>query len=98
MKAFHRSADAVRGPNFYGAALAVALAAMAPALAADSLTGPLVLKAQCSCSRDAVAAMLKSFSPDDRSAMVKDDKVVVTCEFCSSVYEFTPQEAGVEDA
>ena len=46
MKAFHRSADAVRDPNFYGAALAVALAAMAPALAADSLTGPLVLKAQ----------------------------------------------------
>ena len=59
---------------------------------------PLVLKAQCSCSRDAVAAMLKSFSPDDRAAMVKDDKVVVTCEFCSSVYGFTPQEAGVEDA
>jgi molecular chaperone Hsp33 len=22
--------------------------------------------------------------------------VVVTCEFCSSVYPFTPQEAGVE--
>ncbi|WP_426421418.1 Hsp33 family molecular chaperone [Bradyrhizobium genosp. A] len=59
---------------------------------------PLVLQAQCSCSRDAVASMLKSFSPDDRSAMVKDDKVVVTCEFCSSVYEFTPDEAGVEDA
>ncbi len=59
---------------------------------------PMVLKAQCSCSRDAVASMLKSFSADDRSAMVKDDKVVVTCEFCSSVYEFTPHEAGVEDA
>jgi len=28
--------------------------------------------------------------------MVKDDKVVVTCEFCSSVYDFTPEEAGVE--
>jgi molecular chaperone Hsp33 len=28
--------------------------------------------------------------------MVKDGKVVVTCEFCSSVYEFTPDEAGVE--
>src|SRR5438874_6338025 len=51
---------------------------------------PLLLKAQCSCSRDAVASMLKSFSPDDRAAMVKDDKVVVTCEFCSSVYDFTP--------
>jgi molecular chaperone Hsp33 len=59
---------------------------------------PQPFKAQCSCSRDAVAAMLKSFSPDDRAAMVKDDKVVVTCEFCSSVYEFTPDEAGVEDA
>lgn len=59
---------------------------------------PLVLKAQCSCSRDAVAAMLKSFSPDDRIAMVKENKVVVTCEFCSSVYQFAPNEAGVEDA
>ena len=59
---------------------------------------PMVLKAQCSCSRDAVASMLKSFSPDDRAAMVKDDKVVVTCEFCSSVYDFTPDEAGVEGA
>ncbi|MCK1618657.1 Hsp33 family molecular chaperone [Bradyrhizobium sp. 159] len=57
-----------------------------------------VLEARCSCSRDAVASMLKSFSPDDRAAMVKDDKVVVTCEFCSSVYQFTPHEAGVEDA
>jgi molecular chaperone Hsp33 len=57
---------------------------------------PLPLRAQCSCSRDAVAAMLKSFAPKDRADMVKDGKVAVTCEFCSSVYEFTPQEAGVE--
>jgi molecular chaperone Hsp33 len=56
---------------------------------------PQSLQAQCSCSRDAVASMLKSFTPDDRAAMVKDDKVVVTCEFCSSVYQFTPHEAGV---
>ena len=39
--------------------------------------------------------MLKSFAPKDR-AEFKDDKVVVTCEFCSSVYQFTPHEAGVE--
>ena len=57
---------------------------------------PLGLRAQCSCSRDAVSAMLKSFAPDDRADMVKDGKVVVTCEFCSSVYQFTPDEAGVE--
>jgi molecular chaperone Hsp33 len=58
---------------------------------------PLPLHAQCSCSRDAVAAMLKSFSPKDRADMVQDGKVVVTCEFCSSVYQFTPHEAGVEE-
>ena len=57
---------------------------------------PLPLRAQCSCSRDAVSAMLKSFAPKDRAEMVKDGKVAVTCEFCSSVYEFTPEEAGVE--
>ena len=58
---------------------------------------PLPLRAQCSCSREAVSSMLKSFSPDDRAEMVKDGKVVVTCEFCSSVYQFTPHEAGVEE-
>src|ERR1700682_4958139 len=57
---------------------------------------PLPLRAQCSCSREAVSGMLSNFAPQDRANMVKDDKVVVTCEFCSSVYEFTPQEAGVE--
>src|ERR1700674_1398306 len=57
---------------------------------------PLALQAKCSCSREAVSAMLKSFAPQDRAGMVKDGKVVVTCEFCSSVYKFTPQEAGVE--
>jgi molecular chaperone Hsp33 len=57
---------------------------------------PLDLHARCSCSRDAVSAMLKSFEAKDRAEMVKEGKVVVTCEFCSSVYEFTPQEAGVE--
>ena len=58
---------------------------------------PLGLHAQCSCSRDAVSAMLRSFAAKDRAEMVKDGKVVVTCEFCSSVYQFTPHEAGVED-
>jgi molecular chaperone Hsp33 len=57
---------------------------------------PLPLRAQCSCSRDAVSSMLNSFAAKDRAEMVKDGKVVVTCEFCSSVYQFTPDEAGVE--
>jgi len=58
----------------------------------------LSLQARCSCAREAVSSMLKSFAPKERAEMVKDGKVVVTCEFCSSVYEFTPKEAGVEDA
>lgn len=54
------------------------------------------LQASCSCSRHAVASMLNSFDQADRAQMVENGKVVVTCEFCSTVYEFTPQEAGVE--
>lgn len=54
------------------------------------------VRAQCSCSRDAVASMLASFPAEDRASMVENDKVVVTCEFCSSVYQFSPEEAGVE--
>lgn len=52
--------------------------------------------AKCSCSREAVGGMLSTFEQKDRNDMVKDGKVVVTCEFCSSVYEFTPEEAGAE--
>ena len=48
--------------------------------------------AQCSCSRDSVEAMLKSFSQDDRDHMVEDGKISVTCEFCSANYVFAPGE------
>jgi molecular chaperone Hsp33 len=47
-------------------------------------------------SRASRSPMLKSFAPNDRAEMVKDGKVEVTCEFCSSVYQFTPHEVGVE--
>jgi molecular chaperone Hsp33 len=55
---------------------------------------PQPVQAKCSCSRDAVSAMLSRFSQKDRADMIENGKVVVTCEFCSSVYEFTPEEAG----
>ena len=35
----------------------------------------LPVKAQCTCSREAVEAMLKTFSQDDRDHMVKDGKI-----------------------
>jgi molecular chaperone Hsp33 len=50
------------------------------------------LEAQCSCSRDGVAAMLRSFSAEDRDHMVENGVISVTCEFCSNTYVFDPGE------
>jgi molecular chaperone Hsp33 len=55
------------------------------------------IEAQCSCSRDNVEAMLKSFSQDDRDHMVEDGKIAVTCEFCNRVYDFAPGEVGANE-
>jgi molecular chaperone Hsp33 len=48
--------------------------------------------AQCSCSRENVAAMLCSFSQEDRDDMVENGAISVTCEFCNSTYIFAPGE------
>ena len=50
------------------------------------------VQAQCSCSRDGVENMLRSFPQTDRDDMVEDGKITVTCEFCSSTYVFAPDE------
>jgi molecular chaperone Hsp33 len=50
------------------------------------------VRAECSCSRDNVERMLKSFSQDDRDHMVENGKISVTCEFCSTTYVFAPGE------
>ena len=54
------------------------------------------VRAECSCSRGSVEAMLKSFSQDDRDHMVEDGRISVTCEFCSATYKFEPGEVGAE--
>jgi molecular chaperone Hsp33 len=48
------------------------------------------LYAECSCSRDGVERMLRSFPQHDRDDMVEDGKITVTCEFCNSTYVFAP--------
>ena len=48
--------------------------------------------AQCSCSRDGVEDMLRSFSQDDRDHMVENGAISVTCEFCSANYRFAPDD------
>jgi molecular chaperone Hsp33 len=54
--------------------------------------------AQCSCSRENVSAMLRSFPQDDRDHMVEDGKISVTCEFCNSTYVFAPDEVAEDGA
>jgi len=56
------------------------------------------LRAECSCSRENVEAMLKSFSQDDRDHMVEDGKISVTCEFCSANYLFAPGEVNAKES
>jgi molecular chaperone Hsp33 len=55
---------------------------------------PSEVEAKCSCSRDSVTNMLKSFSKDDRDHMIQDGVISVTCEFCSTKYVFAPGEVG----
>jgi molecular chaperone Hsp33 len=52
------------------------------------------LRAQCSCSRDSVEAMLRSFPQDDRDHMVENGVISVTCEFCSETHVFDPGEVA----
>lgn len=54
---------------------------------------PQNVRAKCSCSREAVGSMLNGFTKRERIDMVENGKIVVTCEFCSSVYTFTAEEA-----
>jgi molecular chaperone Hsp33 len=56
------------------------------------------MRAECSCSRDSVEAMLKNFSQEDRDHMVEDGKISVTCEFCSATYVFAPGDVEAKAA
>jgi molecular chaperone Hsp33 len=47
---------------------------------------------RCRCSRERVDEMLRSFTTDERRDMVVDGRIAVTCEFCSTTYEFDPAE------
>jgi molecular chaperone Hsp33 len=53
------------------------------------------LARHCTCSREAVEAMLRNFSAQERHDMIENGKIVVTCEFCSTPYSFTPSEVDV---
>jgi molecular chaperone Hsp33 len=54
------------------------------------------LERHCTCSREKIGELLRSFSEDDRNAMLKDGEIGVTCEFCSTRYRFQPEEVAAE--
>ncbi len=56
------------------------------------------IAAKCSCSRESVTNMLKSFTQADRDDMVQDGVISVTCEFCNSKYVFDPAEVATGDS
>lgn len=47
---------------------------------------------QCSCSREKVADVLRSFSPEQIEESVENGKISIKCEFCSAGYGFEPSE------
>lgn len=55
------------------------------------------VRAQCSCSREAVQAMLQSFSRDERHEMIENGAITVTCEFCGASYVFAPHSVISEE-
>lgn len=51
---------------------------------------PARLEARCTCSADRIEDMLKtSFTSEDREEMTVDGQIEVTCEFCSTSYQFS---------
>lgn len=53
---------------------------------------PIGIEDRCHCSRERVAKMLGQFTEEERETMVEDGRIVVTCEFCSTRYTFSPDD------
>jgi molecular chaperone Hsp33 len=47
---------------------------------------------ECSCSREKIAGVLSGFTAEEIDDSIEDGKISVTCEFCSTLYEFDPAE------
>jgi molecular chaperone Hsp33 len=54
------------------------------------------IEAKCSCSRERVETILRSFSAQDRREMVEDGRILVTCEFCNARYALDPESIKAE--
>jgi molecular chaperone Hsp33 len=54
---------------------------------------PVPLEGYCQCSRERIEHVLAQFPAEEMADMVVDGRIVVTCEFCSTRYEFDPPAA-----
>lgn len=52
------------------------------------------VEARCRCSRERIIGILRSLPPQDVAEMREDKVTTVTCEFCNTTYEFSPEELG----
>ena len=49
----------------------------------------------CRCDPAYVRSVIAKFPPEERAEMVGEDgKITVDCEFCSSKFEFAPEEVA----
>ncbi len=51
---------------------------------------PQALSIYCRCSQKRIKNILNQFTAEELSDMIENDKIVVTCEFCSHRYSFAP--------
>jgi molecular chaperone Hsp33 len=48
----------------------------------------------CSCSREKIVEIVRSFTPQEQEDSMEDGKITTTCEFCSTVYTLTAEDLG----
>ena len=53
---------------------------------------PTSVRDQCSCSRERIVGVLRSFSAEEITESIEDGAITVTCEFCGLKYTFDPAE------
>lgn len=49
---------------------------------------------RCSCSREKIRDVLGAFTAEELVESTENGKITVTCEFCSTAYEYAPEEFG----
>ncbi len=57
-----------------------------------TVSEPGPVRDRCTCSRERVAEVLQSLSPDERAESIEGGEIKVKCEFCSAEYRFQPTE------